>query len=62
MSKIIHKLSNDELSKIIHKLSNDELSKIPGWAAIWGHFFQNSLASVEYGQIVQYVDILRKIG
>ena len=27
-----------------------------------GHFFLNSLASVNYGQIVQYFDIPRKIG
>jgi len=27
-----------------------------------GHFFLNSLASMNYGQIVQYFDIPRKIG
>ena len=35
---------------------------LPGRPLIRGHFFQNSLASINYGQIAQYLDMLRKIG
>ena len=39
-----------------------ELWHVPGWPLIRGIFFQNSLASKNYGQIAQYFDMLRKIG
>ena len=35
---------------------------VPGRPSTQGHFFQKSLASLSYGQIAPYFDMLRKIG
>ena len=35
---------------------------LPGRPLIRGHFLQNSISSINHGQIAQYFDMLRKIG
>ena len=41
--------------------ADNVIYQIPGRPLIRGHFFPNSLASINYGQIAKHFDMLRKI-